>query len=51
MRYQDHHVTTLETEWRWQLYKRWSVIGFIGAGFTAPELDKYCKLNFAATLF
>lgn len=41
MRYQDHHVSVIETEWRWQLYKRWSVIGFIGTGFTAPELDKY----------
>lgn len=41
MRYQDHHVTVLETEWRWQFYKRWSVVGFVGAGFTAPSFDKY----------
>ncbi len=41
MRYQDHHVTILETEWRWQFYNRWSILGFVGAGFTAPEIDKY----------
>ena len=23
---------TLETEWRWNLYKRWSLVGFVGAG-------------------
>ncbi len=31
-RYQGANVYTLETEWRWNLYKRWSLVGFVGAG-------------------
>lgn len=41
MRYQGYHVSVFETEWRWQLYKRWSLVGFIGTGFTASDFDKY----------
>lgn len=41
LRYQDNHVLTLETEWRWQFYKRWSILGFIGSGFTSPDLQSY----------
>ena len=38
LRYQDNNVYTLETEWRWNLYKRWSLVGFVGAG---EALDNY----------
>ena len=31
MRYQSNIVTNLETEWRWQFNKRWSMVGFVGA--------------------
>ena len=31
-RYQESNVYTVETEWRWNLYKRWSLVGFVGAG-------------------
>jgi len=37
-RYQNSNVYTLETEWRWNLYKRWSLVGFVGAG---EALDNY----------
>ena len=32
LRYQNDNVYTVETEWRWNFLKRWSVIGFVGAG-------------------
>lgn len=32
MRYQNEVVLTAETEWRWNFYKRWSLLGFVGAG-------------------
>ncbi|MBB3701485.1 outer membrane protein assembly factor [Flammeovirga yaeyamensis] len=41
LRYQDHNALTLETEWRWQFTKRWSAVGFAGAGFTAPKIDQF----------
>ncbi len=31
-RYQEANVYAVETEWRWNLYKRWSLVGFVGAG-------------------
>jgi len=37
-RYQDNNVYTVETEWRWNVYKRWSLVGFVGAG---EALDNY----------
>ena len=32
LRYQNENVYTVETEWRWNFLKRWSVVGFVGAG-------------------
>ena len=32
LRYQNDNVYTVETEWRWNFLKRWSVVGFVGAG-------------------
>ena len=32
LRYQNDNVYTFETEWRWNFLKRWSVVGFVGAG-------------------
>ncbi len=37
-RYQGTNVYTLETEWRWNFFKRWSLVGFLGAG---EALDNY----------
>jgi len=36
-RYQDTNVYTVETEWRWNFYNRWSVVGFLGAGEALPD--------------
>ena len=36
-RYQEANVYTVETEWRWNFYKRWSVVGFLGAGEALPN--------------
>jgi hypothetical protein len=41
LRYQDHAVAVGETEWRWNAWRRWSLVGFTGAGFTAPKLNKF----------
>jgi len=38
LRYQNNNVYTVETEWRWNFLKRWSAVGFIGAG---EALDNY----------
>ena len=38
LRYQNDNVWTLETEWRWNFIKRWSLVGFVGAG---EALDNY----------
>jgi len=32
LRYQGNNVITIETEWRWKLVNRWSLVGFVGAG-------------------
>ena len=42
MRYQNNNAITLETEWRWNFYKRWSAIGFIGAG---EAIEDYSDLG------
>lgn len=39
MRYQGEVAGSVEAEVRWNLYKRWSVIGFSGAGAAAQESD------------
>ncbi len=39
MRYQNHNIMTLETEWRWQFYKRWSLVGFMGAGEAVKDIE------------
>ncbi|WP_281616112.1 BamA/TamA family outer membrane protein [Flammeovirga sp. SubArs3] len=41
LRYQEHNALTLETEWRWQVFKRWSAVGFVGAGFVAPKINAF----------
>lgn len=37
MRYQGDQAASLEVEARWQVYGRWSVVGFGGAGTTRTE--------------
>ena len=42
-RYQGYNVLTLETEWRWQMLKRWSLVGFVGAGDAMANWEEIGK--------
>lgn len=41
LRYQDHNALVGETEWRWQVFSRWSAVGFVGVGYTAPKINEF----------
>lgn len=41
LRYQDHNALVGETEWRWQVFDRWSAVGFVGVGYTAPKIQDF----------
>jgi hypothetical protein len=41
MRYQDQRVLNLEVEGRWQFWKRWSLVGFVGRGFTDGDIPRF----------
>lgn len=43
LRYQGEHSYTIETEWRWNVYKRWSVIGFVGMGEAMKDYSELGK--------
>lgn len=38
MRYQGEKVLAAEAEVRWQLYKRWSIVGFAGTGVARADI-------------
>lgn len=46
MRYQNNHVTVVETEWRYNVYKRWSLVGFLG---TSYAIEKFSEWNWSNT--
>jgi hypothetical protein len=39
MRYQGEQVAQAEAELRWQFYKRWSLVGFAGAGLAQADIQ------------
>jgi len=41
MRYQGRRVLNLEVEGRWRVYKRWSLVGFVGKGFTDSDIPRF----------
>jgi hypothetical protein len=41
MRYQGEEIAQLEAELRWQVWKRWSLVGFVGAGATWNDLERF----------
>lgn len=43
LRYQGPNTYTMETEWRWNFYKRWSVIGFVGMGEALKDFSDLGK--------
>jgi hemolysin activation/secretion protein len=40
MRYMGEHVAQAEAEVRWQFYKRYSVVGFVGTGVAWNDFEK-----------
>ncbi len=43
MRYQNEAVATVETEWRWNLFRKWSLLGFVGAGDAMEDFSELGK--------
>ena len=41
MRYQGEEIAQLETELRWQFWRRWSWVGFMGAGATWNNFERF----------
>jgi outer membrane protein assembly factor BamA len=41
MRYQGEEIAQIEAELRWQVWKRWSVVGFVGAGAMWNNLERF----------
>ncbi|WP_075604043.1 BamA/TamA family outer membrane protein [Saccharicrinis aurantiacus] len=50
MRYQSDNVMVAETEWRYNVYKRWSVVGFTGAGKAFQSFDAFDGIDWAYTV-
>ncbi len=49
-KYQDRNIMLLETEVGWNLYKRWSLVGFTGMGNAYSELSSFNEGKSVATL-
>lgn len=47
MRYQDTNMMLMETEWRYNIYRRYSLVAFTGVGKVYPELDKFNNVDWA----
>jgi hypothetical protein len=45
MRYQSDNVLVAETEWRYNVYKRWSLIGFSGVGKAFHDFDSFSDID------
>jgi hemolysin activation/secretion protein len=41
MRYQGDEVAQMEAELRWQFWKRFSVVGFVGGGAAWNDFEKF----------
>lgn len=50
MRYQSDNVLVAETEWRYNFYRRWSVVGFTGVGKAFKDLDTFSHIDFTYTV-
>lgn len=49
MKYQSDNTLLAETEWRYSLYKRWSVLGFTGGGKAFNNLDAFKDVEWVYT--
>jgi hypothetical protein len=50
MRYQSDNTLLAETEWRYEVYKRWSLIAFTGAGKAFQSIDTFDNIEWAYTV-
>jgi hypothetical protein len=41
MRYQGEEMAQIEAELRWQLWKRWSIVGFVGGGAAWNDFERF----------
>ena len=49
MRYQSDITLVAETEWRYEVYKRWSLIAFTGGGKAFESFDNFDDIDWAYT--
>ena len=49
MKYQSDNTMVVETRWRYQFYKRWSLVAFTGAGKAFTSLDTFKEIQWAYT--
>jgi hypothetical protein len=50
MRYQGDNVMVTETEWTYNVYNRWSLLGFVGGGKAFSEFSDFSESDWAYTL-
>ncbi|SNR74910.1 Surface antigen [Lutibacter agarilyticus] len=50
MRYQGDNTLVAETEWNYNIYKRWSVLGFFGGGKAFSEFKDFGETDWAYTV-
>lgn len=50
MRYQSSNTMVAETEWRYNVYKRWSLLAFTGGGKAFESTDTFNDIDWAYTL-
>ena len=50
MRYQSDNTLVAETEWRYKIYKRWSLTAFTGAGKAFQSISNFNDIDWAYTV-
>ena len=50
MRYQGDNAMVAETEWAYNVYRRWSLIAFTGAGKAFQSIDTFDNIEWAYTV-
>jgi len=50
MKYQNNHTTVTEIEANWNVYNRWSLIGFTGIGNAFKSFDEFSNGNSVASI-
>jgi hypothetical protein len=50
MKYQDKNTTVMEAEFNWNVYKRWSLVGFTGMGNAFSSFEDFNKGKSVASI-